>query len=328
MGEEKYLLPKEFNFDITKPRWDQGTFFGRLRHFASITDPRLAIASQKELEAARNLVNDFKRGMMPRGTTVEQIWKARHLEQSAFHPDSGELMNTFGRMSFQVPGGMAITGLLLQFYKTPFQVASMQWMNQSFNALVNYTNRNAASTITKKQMFLAYLTATVTGMGVAVGLNRSAALATPILARWVPFAAVASANAVNIPLSRQSEIISGVVITDENDEPVGNSKKCAIKGITQVVTSRIVMAAPGMLLLPLIVERIKHTKFWRNYKWVHLPFQVIGVGGFLLFMVPIACSLFPQKCKYRFSKLEPEVQESIRAKLGKELDYVYFNKGL
>nr|XP_039252417.1 sideroflexin-2-like [Styela clava] len=328
MGKEKISVLKEFNFDITKPRWDQGTFFGRLRHFVSITDPRLAIAGQKELEAARNLVDDFKCGMMPRGTTVEQIWKARHLEQSAFHPDSGELMNIYGRMSFQVTGRTAITGFLLQFYKTPFQVASMQWMNQSYNALVNYTNRNAASTITKKQMFFAYLTATVTGVGVAVWLNRSAALATPILARWVPLVAVSSANAVNIPLSRQSEIISGIVITDEHNQPVGNSRKCAIKGITQVVISRVVMGAPGFILLPLIVERIKHTKFWRNHKWAHLPFQVMGSGVVLLVMVPISCALFPQISKYKFSKLEPEVQESIRAKLGKELDYVYFNKGL
>ena len=31
--------------------------------------------------------------------------------------------------------------------------------------------------------------------------------APPVVARWVPFAAVASANAVNIPLSRQRYIL-------------------------------------------------------------------------------------------------------------------------
>ena len=61
--------------------------------------------------------NIFRSGKCPSHLTEEQIWHAKHLYDSAFHPDSGEKMNIFGRMSFQVPGGMAITGLLLQFYK-------------------------------------------------------------------------------------------------------------------------------------------------------------------------------------------------------------------
>ena len=59
----------------------------------------------------------FRDGREPQGTTHEQIWNARQLYESAFHPDSGELQNFIGRMSFQVPGGMLITGCMLQFYK-------------------------------------------------------------------------------------------------------------------------------------------------------------------------------------------------------------------
>ena len=42
------------------------------------------------------------------------------------------------------------------------------------------------------------------------------------------------------------EIIDGIVVFDENNNPVGKSKKAAVKGITQVVISRVTMAAPGM----------------------------------------------------------------------------------
>lgn len=56
-------------------------------------------------------------GKEPAETTREQVIYARKLYESAFHPDTGDLQNVFGRMSFQVPGGMAITGAMLQFYK-------------------------------------------------------------------------------------------------------------------------------------------------------------------------------------------------------------------
>lgn len=53
------------------------------------------------------------------------------------------------------------------------------------------------------------------------------------------------------------EIIDGIVIFDENNNPVGKSKKAAVKGITQVVISRITMATPGMSELLIIVYFFK-----------------------------------------------------------------------
>ena len=56
-------------------------------------------------------------GQEPPGTTEEQVYYAQKLYRSAIHPDTGDLQNVIGRMSFQVPGGMIITVAMLHFYR-------------------------------------------------------------------------------------------------------------------------------------------------------------------------------------------------------------------
>uniref|UniRef100_A0A674I8X3 Sideroflexin 2 n=1 Tax=Terrapene triunguis TaxID=2587831 RepID=A0A674I8X3_9SAUR len=267
------------NFSIDAPRWDQSTFLGRLKHFFNITDPRTVLVSEHELDRAKALVESCRAGLVPPGTSQEQLFYAKKLYDSAFHPDSGEKMNLIGRMSFQVPGGMAITGFMLQFYRTVPAVVFWQWVNQSFNALVNYTNRNAACPISLTQIGVAYVTATSTALATAVGLNLYTKRAPPLVARWVPFAAVAAANCVNIPMMRQQELINGIMVTDEKDCELGHSRVAAVKGITQVVVSRIVMAAPGMVLVPILMERLEKFPFMKRIQVLHAPLQVMLAGG-------------------------------------------------
>jgi len=58
-----------------------------------------------------------RKGELLPGVSENEIWHAKHLYDSAFHPDTGEKMFLLGRMSAQVPMNMSITGCMMTFYK-------------------------------------------------------------------------------------------------------------------------------------------------------------------------------------------------------------------
>lgn len=191
-------------FDPDQPRYDQSTFYGRLRHFAGMTDPLIAFSSTTELITASELMQKC-REKKPVPATLEELHRSQRLCQSAFHPDTGELQNFAGRMCFNVWGGTMLCGAMMIWYKSTPAVIFWQWANQSFNALVNYTNRNAKSTLTTKDLVVSYSTAVSGALAMAIGLKTYFAKkqSSPLAQRLVPLGAVAVANAINIPMMRQ-----------------------------------------------------------------------------------------------------------------------------
>jgi len=315
--------------DITKSRWGDLTFISRYKHFAHLTDPSNCLKSDEQLEGARDVVQKYKSdGTMP-VDGVDSLWSAKYLYESAFHPETGDKQNVIGRMSFQVPGGMIITGILMAFYKGPLEVFLGQWLNQSFNALVNFTNRSGDKPLPNSVILSAYFTATSLATVTSIGLNKTLATRTPpLVGRFVPFIAVAVANMVNIPCMRSQELKEGVVIVDSDGNKLGQSVTASKRAIISTTFSRICIAAPGMLMTPIIMEQLEKKPYIKGLsKWKSCVLQTLLVGSFLLAAVPFGCAMFAQKQSIAVADLEDDLKKTILEK-DSTMKIVYYNKGL
>lgn len=78
---------------------------------------------------------------------------------------------------------------------------------------------------------------------------------------------------------RQNELLDGVSVHDSNGVEIGKSRVAAAKGISQVAFSRILMAAPGMLALPVVMEKLERYPWFKRMSLLHAPFQTLAVGG-------------------------------------------------
>ncbi|VDM97155.1 unnamed protein product [Thelazia callipaeda] len=263
---------------------------------------------------------------VPENLTVEQLWHAKQIFDSAYHPVTNELMVLPGRMSFQVPGNMLLTGAMLTFYKSSSAVVFWQWMNQSFNAIVNYTNRSGDS-VSTRLLLSSYICATGGAVTAALGLNSLVKSMSPLIGRFVPFCAVAVANAINIPLMRSKELFDGIVIVDEKGKEVGTSKKVAGIAIMNVTISRIAMATPSFLCIPVLMNKIVKKAWYKKRPWISAPLQTVLAGLVLTFATPLCCAIFPQMSSIETRYLEPEVQDKIK-NLEDPPERVYYNKGL
>ncbi|XP_066149470.1 sideroflexin-1 [Euwallacea fornicatus] len=318
---------KKINLD--EPRFDQNTYMGRAKHFIQTTNPLNLFVSSRKLDDAKCLIQSYKSGtQLPKDTTENDLWTAKVLYDSAFHPDTGEKMMLIGRMSAQVPMNMLITGGMITFYKSTPAVIFWQWINQSFNAIVNYTNRSGDIVQTDRQILTSYAFATTGAVSTALGLNALVKKMPPLVGRLVPFAAVAAANCINIPMMRAQELKHGTPVFDANGNKLGYSKVAAQYGISQVILSRIAMALPGMVLTPVVLDYLEKRGTLCRYPWLGLPTSLGVLGLCLTFATPLACAFFNQKASIPFARLEDDLKMEVRKKYDDKIERVFFNKGL
>lgn len=152
-------------------------------------------------------------------------------------------------------------------------------------------------------MIQSYFLAVSASCSVALGLNaivprlkRISPGTKTILTRLVPFAAVASAGALNVFLMRGEEIRKGIdiypVLNEEEKvrkekdgkgvQSLGKSKKAATIAVAETALSRVLNATPIMVLPPLILVRLQRTEWLRKRPRMTLPINLGTTVGYRL----------------------------------------------
>ncbi|BDD61293.1 hypothetical protein MAP00_006349 [Monascus purpureus] len=330
------------NRDLPVSQYDLNTYWGRVRHAADISDPRMLFVSSAGLENAKRLISQYKQGLVP--TMSPELWKAKKIVDSTLHPDTGEPVFLPFRMSCYVLSNLVVTaGMLTPGLKT---TGTLLWQiaNQSLNVAINSANANKSTPLSVSQMAQSYVMAVSASCSVALGLNavvprlkRVSPNTKLILGRLVPFAAVASATALNVLLMRGEEIRQGIDVfpvlseaekkkREETGEPVeslGKSKKAATLAVGETAVSRVLNATPIMVLPPLILVKLEKTEWLKSRPRMVLPVNLGLILATSLFALPLALAAFPQRQAVKAHTLEEEFWER-----GGKDGQVEFNRGM
>ncbi|KAK1055958.1 Sideroflexin FSF1 [Friedmanniomyces endolithicus] len=328
--------------ELPTSRYDLNSYWGRVKHSADISDPRTLLTSSAGLQHAKDLITEYKQNQIPEMTP--DLWTAKKIVDSTLHPDTGLPVLLPFRMSSFVLSNLVVTaGMLTPNLSTPATLA-WQWANQSLNVAINSANANKSTPISTPQLITSYFLAVGASCSVALGLNalvprlkRLSPTTRATLGRLVPFAAVASAGALNVFLMRAEEIRHGIdVFPCESAaqrqrretrggtlESLGKSKKAATLAVGETALPRVFNATPIMVLPPLILVQLQRQEWLKRSPRLVLPVNLGLIFTTSVFALPLALAAFPQRQAVGAGTLEKEIWDK-----GGEGGRVEFNRGI
>lgn len=312
-----------------------------------------------------------------------ELWQAKKIVDSTLHPgivlfatmsfsapfdrlhalpDTGEPVLLPFRMSCFVLSNLVVTAGMLSPGQSTRSALLWQITNQSLNVAINSSNANKSTVLSTAVYLRSYLIAVSASCSVVLGLNAlvprlkmvSPATRT-VLTRLVPFAAVASAGALNVFLMRGEEMRQGIDVfpiptstqtkvaaaapgsappapadSFDSKQSLGKSRKAATIAVSETALSRVLNSTPIMVLPPLILVRLQQTAWLRQRPRLVLPLNLGLIFATSVFALPLALGAFPQRQRIRVDRLEKEFTDKLHDPDGEDArgTEVEFNRGI
>jgi hypothetical protein len=223
-----------------------------------------------------------------------------------------------------VPMNIPIAFGLLCLPPTQFNIMLFNFINQSYNAMMNYANSSGTED-SVKYVSASYALAVISSIGTGVILKKRFSRNTQQmgiikegLIRIVPSMV---AGFLNLFFMRSDYITKGINIKDEKGNVLGTSKRCGAKALMEGALSRM------FIPIPMIINHFA----LKGMGKLHLPKKIstvaeltfcgiaLGVG------LPCSIAIFKENAKMKSNFLEEPFKT--RAKENKS-DFIYYNKGL
>lgn len=317
---------------LPESQYDLSTYWGRVRHCAEISDPFMLLNSKADVDKSRQLIWDYKNGVIPSMTA--ETWHAKKVLDSTVHPDTGETVLLPFRMSSCVISNLVVTAGMLSPGLGNTGTVLWQIANQSLNVAINTSNANKSHRLSTMQLATSYLLAVGSSCGVALGLNsiiprlkNIAPNTRLILSRLVPFAAVVAAGIVNVFLMRGEEIRHGISVFDNDGNDLGTSKKAAFQAVGETAASRVINATPIMVIPPLLLVRLEKGLLRGKSLGVKTIANIGLIAATSFAVLPFALAVFPQRRIVNVHSLEDNFH-NLKDKNGQQITEVQFNRGL
>ncbi|RHY96842.1 hypothetical protein DYB37_003398 [Aphanomyces astaci] len=284
------------------------------------------LLSDDEIAKSQQLIDNFKTGTLAPGQVPDaDLWKARRVVETVFHPQTGEKLPVLFRMPAFVPVNIPICSGMILAPPTVLFCSTLCFGNGSIKATTLDSTTPTATPVVSTTpppspvrlvmpiiiprpnhaiLAEAYASAVAISCATSVGLGKAVERASflaptvrSVLSKTVPFVAVAAAGAGNAVFMRLSELTDGIDILDDEGVPRGRSQEAGKQSLTQVALTRVALPVPRIVTLCI---------------W----------GAF-----PAAIALFPQYGSIPASQVEPQFQHLKNSK-GQPITEFTYNKGI
>jgi hypothetical protein len=187
---------------------------------------------------------------------VAEIRKAQYIIGSSVHPDTNEIIKPYQRFcSYSIINIPILFGMIIS-KQTTTNIIFLQWINQTYNAVLNYSNRNATSSLDSKGLVISYAAAVTASITIGLGMRR---LLTPYSKIFkgparlffnflINVTAIGCAGVLNVLIMRSKEMKEGITLTDVNGYEIGKSPKIGKEAVVKTALSRIILPFPPLLL--------------------------------------------------------------------------------